>query len=294
MRDDLYYDWSARKPLSKEDGCRYDNWPLEHANYPFALHPQGFPVFLKPHHLQEYDEYSQGDPHGVKNGLTGEFQKRRIACTLHLLELAAAQKSGQIRLLDLGCGEGHITNKMRQALPNAQISALDRSLSAVIYAATHYPGIDFCAADAYDPPYLEDHFDIVVCNNTWEDVADPVFLFSRVTRIIEPGGHLIISTPSRYRLENLLRVLLGRPAVLAAPNHVTEYSVGQVLEQLAFGGFDVEKIYSRPKKEKLSTISALIAYKIVKPLLSAYLAVTKSHHCLESTVFFLARKNAPS
>ncbi len=289
MSESQYYDWSYHKPLSKANGCRFEDWPQKHTDFPFALHPKAFPIFLHPDELRESDEYSQGDPHSVKKGFQSEFQKRRVACTLHLIELAVTDKSRTPKVLDVGCGEGHITAEIREFLPNAEISALDYSLSAITYAANHYPGIDFCVADAYQPPYFKEYFDIVVCNNIWEHVPDPVFLLSRISRIIKPRGYLIISTPSRYRLENLAQVLLGKPIRLGAANHVTEYSVGQVIEQLRFGKFTVEKIYSRPKKEKPRNIQEFIGYKLAKPIFKIYLRMIKSHHSLEGTVFFLAR-----
>lgn len=291
MRENQYYDWPHQKPLSEADGCKFEDWPQKHADFPFALHPKGFSIFLSPDGLAESDEYSEGDPHRVKKGLQNEFQKRRVACTLHLIELAVTDKSSDLKVLDIGCGQGHITCKIHEALPHAEISGLDYSLSAIDYAASHYPGIDFSVANVYQPPYLENHFDIVVCNNVWEHLPDPVFLLSGISRITKPGGYLIISTPSRYRLENLAKALLGKPVSFMATNHVTEYSVGQVIEQLRFADFTVEKVYSRPKKEKPRTVQEFIGYKIVKPIFKIFLRMTKSHHCLESTVFFLARKN---
>jgi len=291
MRENQYYDWSGCKLLSERNGCKFEDWPEKHADFPFALHPKDFPIFLYPDELIEVDEYSEGDPYTVEKEFQNEFHKRRVACTLHLIELSVRDKLGGLKLLDLGCGEGHITGKILEALPNAKICGLDYSLSAITYATSHFPTIDFCVADAYRPPYRKDYFDIVVCNNLWEHVPAPISLLSRINRIIKPRGHLIISTPSRYRLVNLVKVLLGKGVSLMTANHVTEYSVGQVIEQLRFGKFTVEKVYSKPIKEKPKTAKEFIICKTVSPILSAYLRMVKSHHNLEATVFFLARKN---
>ena len=68
----------------------------------------------------------------------------------------------------------------------------------------------------------------------------PLQMLKKIERSLKPGGHLIISTPSRYRLPNLIRVLVGKPIVLGSRQHVTEYSVGQVMEQLKYLGYEVE------------------------------------------------------
>jgi ubiquinone/menaquinone biosynthesis C-methylase UbiE len=204
--------------------------------------------------------------------------------------MAASDQHTSLKILDLGCGEGHITAKVQEILPNAELSGLDHSMSAIVTAVDNYSGIDFCAASAYRPPYNDDYFDIVVCNNIWEHVSDPVALLMQIRRITKPSGHLIISTPNRYRFGNLVRVLLGKSPSLMAPNHVTEYSIGQIIEQLRYGKYTVLEVYSRPLTHTKKTIKGLIGYNIVCPIVNGYLRLTKSGHRLEMTVFFLARK----
>jgi len=63
--------------------------------------------------------------------------------------------------------------------------------------------------------------------------------------------------------------------------HVTEYTVGQVIEQLRFGGFEVIKVFSKPIRDNY------LQFILVK-ILSPILALIGSHHQLESTVFYLA------
>jgi hypothetical protein len=66
-------------------------------------------------------------------------------------------------------------------------------------------------------------------------------------------------------------------------HHVTEYSIGQVTEQLRHGGYRVVDVSSRPIRGRGWRRRLLTA------LFSAVLSVTKSHHRLESTVFYLAQ-----
>jgi len=73
-------------------------------------------------------------------------------------------------------------------------------------------------------------------------------------------------------------------------HHVTEYSVGQVKEQLKYGGFAVTKVMSR-------TISrGSVLKKILKSSISLFSAIVGSHNELEATVFYLAKDtgNEPS
>ena len=280
-----YFDRKQKQPIDvKKDGCPLTNWGFEFGKAKFALHPKGFLVFLAPNEIESSDEYRKEDPYTVEENIDSEFHRRRIECTLELVKEALQALPASARILDLGCGQGHITSRIQQAFPQAEFSAVDYSISAIDYAVEHFSNIDFIVANAYQPPYCDHYFDIVICNNLWEHVPDPLSLLKNVSEIMKPGGFLIISTPSRYRFSNLLRVIRGRPVTLMSDHHVTEYSVGQVIEQCRYGGYQIRRIFSKPLR--LPDIKT----KLVYPFISWLLAFTGSHHQLESTAFYLAQK----
>ena len=116
------------------------------------------------------------------------------------------------------------------------MSGLDYSVSAIKYANSNFKDIDFITGNAYNPPYSKDYFDVVIVNNLWEHVPDPLHLLSKISTIIKTNGYLIISTPRRYRTDNLERILLGKPIRTIFKHHDTEYYVGKFIGQLRFGG----------------------------------------------------------
>ncbi|MEC4684597.1 MAG: class I SAM-dependent methyltransferase [Nitrospirota bacterium] len=292
MHSDKYYDWSCQRVLNEADGCRYEDWENKSDDFPFAIHPEGFPIFLSPQELYDSDEYSEGDPYALEGNIEDEFHRQRIDSTLYLLKAALDEKISAPKILDIGCGQGHITAEIKKNFPDAEISGLDYSVSAISYAANKFSGIDFCVADACNPPYCREYFDVVVCNNLWEHVPDPLLLLKAIRGILKSSGFLIVSTPSRYRFSNILRVLRGRRINLMSPHHVTEYSVGQVMEQLKWGGFEVKEIYSKPVSSRAGSVKAMVAYHLILPIMRTYLRVMNSDHILENTAFFLAEKGA--
>lgn len=266
------------------DGCIFGKWDECCGKSMFAVHPKGFPVFLSPEELTECDEYREEDPYGVESGLGDSFHETRLKRTLQFVEKLIATDESCPRILDLGCGQGHITGAIQKKWPEAEISGLDYSLSAIEYAHEHFPGISFAVADAYAPPYPDQYFDIVVCNNLWEHVPDPLRLLAAIARVTKVSGHLVLSTPSRYRLRNLCRILTGKPVVFASPHHVTEYSVGQVKEQLRHGGYRLARMAGGAGSRR--GFRARFLDLTVKVMLR----LCGSHHRLEPTVFYLAEK----
>jgi 2-polyprenyl-3-methyl-5-hydroxy-6-metoxy-1,4-benzoquinol methylase len=297
MRENEYYDAEGGIALTSDQGCPLEEWRSGTTSAKFALHESGFPVFLRPSEIKNRDEYGEDDPYDVLDG-SGEmtsFHQCRLTGTIHLLQEATRHARTRPRILDLGCGLGHITAEIQRRFPSAEVSGLDASISAIAAAKKAYEGIDFVVADAYCPPYLPGYFDIVVCNNIWEHVPDPLRLLEAVKRVLSLEGVVIISTPSRYRLGNIARVLLGKPVKLISPHHVTEYTVGQVIEQLRYGGFDA-RVFNEPwRAANSSGVLKLAVRKVVRPLVQGYLGMIGSHHSLEWTVFYIAqrRKQVP-
>lgn len=271
----------------QKDCCDFQEWMNNgKERYLCSKHQDGFYVFLNPIDIENSNEYQDSDPYTVIENYMSDFHQRRINCTIDLI--SKARGHSKINLLDLGCGQGHITGEIKKNYPEFEISGLDYSLSAIQYANNHFPEIDFIVANAYEPPYVENYFDIVICNNLWEHVPDPLTLLKSIDRIIKPGGYVIISTPSRYRLKNLIRVLIGREIIFMSEHHVTEYSIGQIKELLEFGGYSVNEIYSPPIREKK------FVFRIIKAVFKQLLQMIGSHHILEQTVFTLAKKNNES
>lgn len=285
MHSEKYYDYQNDKSLDMDsDGCDLAQWDSLYGHYRFARSSKGFPIFLPPDKLNANDEYVDSDPYTVEQNIDSEFHKRRIEITVDLIREAALLRQNTQQVLDLGCGQGHITDKIRQALNDVEVTALDYSVSAIEYAHEHFPKIDFAVGDAYDPPYKKGFFDVVVCNNLWEHVPDPLFLLKQIRRIVKPGGHIIISTPSRYRIRNLVRIVSGSSVSFMSHHHVTEYTVGQVKEQLRYGGFVVKTVLSRP----ISTGGLKV--NVARWFFSKLISMVGSHHQLEATVFYLAQE----
>lgn len=286
-----YYDLERHRPLTIEDGCPLDQWLAGQSDARFAIHPNGFPVFLKPTELELSDEYRDGDPYSASEGLEKwpAFQNRRLHTTLKVLEDALSSTSQSPSILDVACGEGVITAEIKKRFSHADVCGIDYSISAIEGASRLHGDIEFAVGNAYHLPYPPESFDVAVLNNIWEHVPDPLRLLEGVKRVLKPDGHVIISTPSRYRFRNMVRVCLGMPVVFMSKLHVTEYTVGQVLEQLRFAGMNA-KVFDEPLQGPAGGVLRFIAFKMAVPTIRMMLRIVESHHSPEETVFYLARK----
>ena len=69
------------------------------------------------------------------------------------------------------------------------------------YTSLNYPDFDLCAPTVDRPKY-----DVVICEQVMEHVADPLAAAANLRRLTEPGGHVIVSTPFLIKVHEIALV----------------------------------------------------------------------------------------
>lgn len=261
----LYCDPKTKFPLT----------PLELKNKKL----EGIPVFFE---LDGTDEYEKGDPYSVE--LFSQFHQNRAIITVKLIT-EIIRKCVNCNVLDVGCGKGVLTNFYSQNFPNYTFYGLDYSYKAIKEGKKLFPHLELCVANVYELPYLENFFDIVIMNNLIEHLHNPSLAIYQIKRCLKKNGGLIISTPSRYRFENICRMVLRKKLKKMSPLHITEYTLSQIRELLQCMGFRVVRIESqfRPPSSFKGKILA-VPHKFFQIILKQW----GKHHILDQTVFYFA------
>jgi ubiquinone/menaquinone biosynthesis C-methylase UbiE len=101
-----------------------------------------------------------------------------------------------LRVLEVACGTGIVTRRLREALPaGATVVATDVSEPMIAHAreAVPAPGIVWQQADAQSLPFEDGSFDVVVCQFGFMFVPDKIQAFREARRVLVPGGLLLAS-----------------------------------------------------------------------------------------------------
>jgi SAM-dependent methyltransferase len=101
-----------------------------------------------------------------------------------------------VRVLELACGTGRVTRRLRESLPpSVQLVATDLNEPMLEYARTVVTdrGITWLAADAQALPFDDGMFDVVVCQFGLMFLPDKVRGLREARRVLVPGGVLIAS-----------------------------------------------------------------------------------------------------
>lgn len=102
----------------------------------------------------------------------------------------------RLRVLEIACGTGVVTRRLRAALPaSATIVATDLSPAMIALATQSGPatGVTWQQADAQHLPFDDASFEAVVCQFGLMFVPDKVRGFQEARRVLAPGGQLVMN-----------------------------------------------------------------------------------------------------
>ena len=108
--------------------------------------------------------------------------------------LARLPKNSAAHVLDVGCGQGHTTRLLAEALAPAACVGLDFDAALVAYATAQRDNpalVSFRQGDATQLPFADATFDIVFCRFLLIHMTDPVRVIREMLRVAKPGAFVL-------------------------------------------------------------------------------------------------------
>ena len=166
------------------------------------------------------------DKYGSTNPLVKRLMARFDAALDELWEQAAPASA-----LDVGCGEGVLTERFAQRLGSGHVVGvdLDDPKLRAEWAKRAQPNLQFRALEGPDLPFAKNEFDIACAIEVLEHVPDPERTLAEMVRVA--GSHVLVSVPREplWRSLNMLRGAYVRQ-LGNTPGHVNHWSRGAFLD----------------------------------------------------------------
>jgi 2-polyprenyl-3-methyl-5-hydroxy-6-metoxy-1,4-benzoquinol methylase len=177
-----------------------------------------------------YDKYGSTNP--LVKRLMGGFERDMAAL------LGRASPSS---IIDVGCGEGVLTEKWASAMPGGRVVGVDLEDPKLEeqWRLRARPNLEFRAALGHELPYAQNEFDAATALEVLEHVPDPDAVLSEMARVA--SRWVMVSVPR----EPLWRMLnMARGAYLGdlgnTPGHLNHWSKRGFAKLLARHGRVVE------------------------------------------------------
>lgn len=112
----------------------------------------------------------------------------------HRIHEFYSYRSKDIRILDVGCGAGFLSNLL--AKENFDVTAVDLSESSleVARARDSTNSVRYLLADAYELPFEDETFDVITSTDFLEHVSDPRRVIAEISRVMKPNGFFFFHT----------------------------------------------------------------------------------------------------
>jgi trans-aconitate methyltransferase len=173
------------------------------------------------------------------------FVWKKAGDVLELLD----PKPGE-RVLDLGCGTGHLTAEI--ANRGAEVTGLDSSASMIAQARQNYPKLKFVLADAMSFDF-EQAVDAVFSNAVLHWIKDAGCVIDRVARVLKPHGRFVFEMGAKGCVARVVTVIDSalREAGYTSRNPWHFASAAEYSTLLEARGFEIEALWTIERWTKL-------------------------------------------
>jgi dolichol-phosphate mannosyltransferase len=182
------------------------------------------------------------------------WQRARHRIVLGFLD--PPSRHGRAPVLDIGCGSGRIIQDLSKAV------GVDILLPKLRFLSGRHSRL--VQGTLFALPFPDGVFHAVVCSEVIEHVPDRPEVFQEMTRVLRPGGMLILGTPDYGRwLWWVLEWIYGKILPGAyAHEHITHYTRTALKARLVAAGYEIrdlryvglcEMIFRAEKLEPLET-----------------------------------------
>ena len=125
----------------------------------------------------------------------------------------AVAEGGRARVLDVGCGTGDFSERLRRELA-VELVALDLSSRMVDLARAR--GLPAMTGDVQALPFADDAFGCVLANRVLYHVPDLHQGLAEIARVLRPGGRFVAVTYGREHLRELWDLVGESPIASSA------------------------------------------------------------------------------
>jgi len=165
-------------------------------------------------------------------------------------------------VLDLGCNNGVLGIKLKHN--NNIIDGVDINNKYFKKAKPYYRHL--YTQDLSKPLILKHKYNYIVLSDILEHLPHPDYLLNQLSKLLKPGGKIIVSLPNIARLEIRIKLLFGifdySPGILS-PDHLRFFTKDSAIKLLNNSGFSTQKIIPTGFGHMINILPTITAFQFI-------------------------------
>ena len=141
------------------------------------------------------------------------------------------------RILDVGCGEGILLEKLVRRFPDREIEGIDLDPINIRICLEH--GLKIKQGGAYGLPYGDESFDVCLFIEVVEHLAEPLRALAELHRVLKKGGRLLVLFPNDRTFKLARIMMLMFKEAFYDTGHLRQWTPREMKEALEGNGFKV-------------------------------------------------------
>ena len=160
-----------------------------------------------------------------------------------MLNFIEADRSENIKVLEVGCGCGATLSKIKYLWPNAEVAGIELLDNVARIGANNYDIIQG-NIETMQLNYQKEYFDYVIFGDVLEHLFNPEETLKKIRAYMKNDGHLIVSIPNIMNITVLLPLLRGEFRYMdygiLDKTHVKFFTIKSAVEMINKSGFKSE------------------------------------------------------
>ena len=185
-----------------------------------------------------------GDDQSIDRSLTNRLKMRMYQRRV-LNQTSRLGKSGSIRMLDVGCGDGRLLDWYKASSVGPRLTTHGIEMSATAAAVARKRGHHVVTGRfEVDEQLQPGTFDLILASHVIEHVDDPLRFAMRAAELLAPGGLFVVGTPNWNSFD--ARVFRGHWGGNHFPRHWTLYDEASIGDLARRVDLSLERVIYQP------------------------------------------------
>ena len=166
-----------------------------------------------------------------------------------LIQEAVGPLADRARVLDVGCGAGHLGRALKERWGARSVTGLELDAEAAQEASRHLDHVMQGDVESLTLNFGADEFDLILFGDLLEHLVDPWRFLRRATGWLVAGGHVCVSLPNIRQIRVLADLAVRgrwryRSSGILDRTHLRFFTRGSACELVRGAGLDLQ--FCRP------------------------------------------------